>query len=141
MLIAAVRSVLTYVLVSLYVALVAPPGILLAALFRWKSLLYFFGHTGVRLALFLSGIFPDHAAFFEARSKTMFSTGRTLRDYEQQGRRFYGLAAATTDQARWKPAFETLSSKFILARRALNTLGDRYLKSHRASYFRVPGAS
>jgi len=54
--IAAVRSVLTYVLVSLYVTLVAPPGMLLAVLFRWKGLLYFLGHTGVRLALFLSGI-------------------------------------------------------------------------------------
>jgi len=29
---------------------------LLALLFRWKGLLYFLGHTGVRLALFLSGI-------------------------------------------------------------------------------------
>jgi 1-acyl-sn-glycerol-3-phosphate acyltransferase len=54
--IAAVRSVLTYVLVSLYVTLVAPPGMLLALLFRWKGLLYFLGHAGVRLALFLSGI-------------------------------------------------------------------------------------
>jgi 1-acyl-sn-glycerol-3-phosphate acyltransferase len=54
--IAAVRSVLTYVLVSLYVTLVAPPGMVLALLFRWKGLLYFLGHAGVRLALFLSGI-------------------------------------------------------------------------------------
>jgi 1-acyl-sn-glycerol-3-phosphate acyltransferase len=54
--IAAVRSVLTYVLVSLYVTLVAPPGMLLALLFRWKGLLYLLGHGGVRLALFLSGI-------------------------------------------------------------------------------------
>jgi 1-acyl-sn-glycerol-3-phosphate acyltransferase len=54
--IAAVRSVLTFVLVSLYIAITAPPGMLLAVLFRWKSLLYFLGHGGVRLALFLSGI-------------------------------------------------------------------------------------
>ena len=55
-LIAALRSALTYVAVSLYVLVVAPPGMLLAVLFRWKSLLYFLGHTGVRLALLCTGI-------------------------------------------------------------------------------------
>jgi 1-acyl-sn-glycerol-3-phosphate acyltransferase len=52
----ALRSAATYVGVSLYVLVVAPPGMLLAVLFRWKSLLYFLGHTGVRLALALTGI-------------------------------------------------------------------------------------
>ena len=56
MIIPALRTVATYVAVSLYVLLVGPPGILLAIVFRWKSLLYFLGHTGVRLALFTSGI-------------------------------------------------------------------------------------
>ncbi len=56
MLITALRSAATYVGVSLYVLVVAPPGMLLAVLFRWKSLLYFLGHTGVRLALALTGI-------------------------------------------------------------------------------------
>jgi len=55
-LIAAVRSVLTYAGISLYVLLVAPPGMLLAIAFRWKALLYVLGHAGVRLGLFLSGI-------------------------------------------------------------------------------------
>ena len=39
-LIAAVRSAATYVAVSAYVLIVGPPGMLLAILFRWKSLLY-----------------------------------------------------------------------------------------------------
>ena len=56
MLIAAVRSVATYVAVSLYVLVTAPLGMLLAAVFRWKGILYIFGHGGVRLALALSGI-------------------------------------------------------------------------------------
>ncbi len=56
MIIAAFRTVATYVAVSLYVLVAAPIGILLAILFRWKSLLYWLGHLGVRLALFTSGI-------------------------------------------------------------------------------------
>ena len=53
MIIAAVRSVATYVAVSLYVLFAAPIGMLLAAIFRWKGILYIFGHGGVRLALAL----------------------------------------------------------------------------------------
>ena len=56
MLIAAVRSVATYLAVSLYVLIVAPPGMLLAIVFGWKGLLYVLGHLGVRLGLALSGI-------------------------------------------------------------------------------------
>ena len=49
MIIAAVRSAATYLAVSLYVLVTAPIGMLLALLFRWKALLYFLGHAGVRL--------------------------------------------------------------------------------------------
>ncbi len=56
MLIAAVRSLATYLAVSLYVLIVGPPGMLLAILFGWKGLLYALGHAGVRLGLFTSGI-------------------------------------------------------------------------------------
>jgi 1-acyl-sn-glycerol-3-phosphate acyltransferase len=55
-LIAAARSAATYLAVSLYVLITAPIGMLLATLFRWKSLLYVFGHGGVRLGLATSGI-------------------------------------------------------------------------------------
>jgi 1-acyl-sn-glycerol-3-phosphate acyltransferase len=50
------RSAATYIGVSLYVLIVAPPGMLIAVLFRWKGLLYFFGHLGVRIGLTLAGI-------------------------------------------------------------------------------------
>ena len=56
MIISAIRTATTYVAVSLYVLLAGPPGMLLAILFRWKSLLYFLGHLGVRLALLTTGI-------------------------------------------------------------------------------------
>jgi 1-acyl-sn-glycerol-3-phosphate acyltransferase len=54
--VAAVRSVAAYVGIALYVLIVAPPGMLLAIVFRWKALLYALGHTGVRLGLGLAGI-------------------------------------------------------------------------------------
>ena len=56
MLIAAVRSLATYVAVSLYVLIAAPVGMTFAILFGAKDFLYFLGHLGVRIALGLSGI-------------------------------------------------------------------------------------
>ena len=56
MIIAAVRSLATYVAVSLYVLIVAPPGMLIAAITGAKRHLYVLGHLGVRLGLSLSGI-------------------------------------------------------------------------------------
>jgi 1-acyl-sn-glycerol-3-phosphate acyltransferase len=54
--IAAVRSLATFVGISLYVLVTAPIGMGLALAFKWKPLLYWLGHGGVRLALALSGI-------------------------------------------------------------------------------------
>jgi len=54
--IAAIRSVLTYLAVSLYVLIVAPPGMLVSALSGAKAHLYVLGHLGVRLGLTLAGI-------------------------------------------------------------------------------------
>lgn len=52
----AIRSVITYVTVSVYVLLAGPPFLLIAILFGQKALLYRVGHLGVRMGLFLSGI-------------------------------------------------------------------------------------
>jgi 1-acyl-sn-glycerol-3-phosphate acyltransferase len=52
----AVRSIAAYVLVSLYVLIVAPPGMLVAHFFGYKKHLYVLGHIGVRLGLALTGI-------------------------------------------------------------------------------------
>jgi 1-acyl-sn-glycerol-3-phosphate acyltransferase len=54
--IAAIRSLLTYVAVSLYVLLVGPPFLLIAILFKQVPLLYQVGLGGVKLGLWLSGI-------------------------------------------------------------------------------------
>ena len=90
------------------------------------------------IALFQSGIFPEHAALFATPRKSTFSAERTLKDYEQTGKRFYNVAALETDQAHWKPVFETLAEKFTLARLALNNLSECYIKTHRSQYFRFP---
>jgi 1-acyl-sn-glycerol-3-phosphate acyltransferase len=54
--IAAFRSAATYLLVSLYVLVTGPIGMVLAIAFGWTDVLYQFGHGGVRLALALTGI-------------------------------------------------------------------------------------
>jgi hypothetical protein len=90
------------------------------------------------IALFLGGIFPDHLTVFAARHQSKFAAKRSLKDYEQQGSRFYRVAARETDQSHWRPAMETLAGNFTLARWALNTLSDRYLKTQREHYFRSP---
>ena len=91
------------------------------------------------IALFLSGIFPDHAAVFLSRPKTVLADKRTPKDYEQQGKRFYTLAAREPDLVHWRPALQSLAEKFAFARRALNTLSDRYLKTQRTRYFPMEG--
>jgi 1-acyl-sn-glycerol-3-phosphate acyltransferase len=54
--IAALRSVATYIAVSLYVLFAASIGMLLEMVFRWKGILYILGHGGVRLGLAVAGI-------------------------------------------------------------------------------------
>lgn len=54
--IAAFRSILTYIAVSLYVLLLGPPFLLIAILFKQVPLLYQVGRGGVRLGLLLSGV-------------------------------------------------------------------------------------
>jgi 1-acyl-sn-glycerol-3-phosphate acyltransferase len=54
--IAALRSVLTYIVTSLYVLIAGPIGLLLGVPFKAKGLLYFLGHIGVGLSMALIGI-------------------------------------------------------------------------------------
>ena len=54
--VAAVRSVITYVAIVVYIVIAAPLALLLGGPLRWKSGMYALGHTGVWLALTLAGI-------------------------------------------------------------------------------------
>jgi 1-acyl-sn-glycerol-3-phosphate acyltransferase len=55
-LIAAIRSWITFIAVSLYVFVTGLTGMLLAITFGWVGVLYIFGHGGVRMGMFLAGI-------------------------------------------------------------------------------------
>jgi len=54
--IAAIRSVVTYVAVLLYIAVAGPLGLIFAIVFKWKRGLYALAHVGVQLGLSLAGI-------------------------------------------------------------------------------------
>jgi hypothetical protein len=90
------------------------------------------------IALFLTGIYPDHTSFFVRRPRSQAARRRTVPDYEREGRRFYALAAREVEPPWPAFVFEGLAEKFTLAREALNTLNDCYLKPLRAGYFDQP---
>jgi 1-acyl-sn-glycerol-3-phosphate acyltransferase len=52
----ALRSVLAYLLIILYILVVAPPALFIGGVLRWKRGMYALGHAGVGLALALCGI-------------------------------------------------------------------------------------
>jgi 1-acyl-sn-glycerol-3-phosphate acyltransferase len=54
--IAAIRSVMTYAAVLLYIAVAGPLGLSIAIAFKWKRGLYALAHVGVQLGLSLAGI-------------------------------------------------------------------------------------
>ena len=55
-LIVAVRSSATYLIVSLYLLVFGPIGMIVALVFRWPGILYILGHGGVRIGFALAGI-------------------------------------------------------------------------------------
>lgn len=90
------------------------------------------------IALFISGIYPDHATLFVRPARTLAASRRTLHDYEREGQQFYTLAARHPEPPWPTTVYETLAAKFSLARQALNTLSDNYLKTLRSRYFNEP---
>lgn len=85
------------------------------------------------IALFLSGIYPDHAAYYHfltPRSSRRVSHGRNLHDYEREGQAFYQKAAEQTREPGHGAILSTLAQNFSNARRALNVLSERYLRKN-----------
>lgn len=70
--IAAVRSVLAYLVVSLYVLIAGTIGLAIAIPFKLKGVLYVLGHIGVGLALAMAGI------RYRVTGKQRVPTGRTV---------------------------------------------------------------
>ncbi len=54
--VAAIRSVVTYVAILAYIAVAGPAGLFIGIVLRWTRGLYALGHAGVWLALALTGI-------------------------------------------------------------------------------------
>ena len=52
----AVRSIIAYFLIVVYIAIAGPVALVLGGLFRWEGGMYALGHVGVWLALTLAGI-------------------------------------------------------------------------------------
>jgi 1-acyl-sn-glycerol-3-phosphate acyltransferase len=53
---AALRSILTYLVILAYISVAGPAGLVIARVFRWKRGLYALGHFGASMALTLAGI-------------------------------------------------------------------------------------
>ena len=82
-LIAAVRSAVTYVVVSVYVVIAGILGMAIAVPLKWVGLLYELGHIGVALALGLAGIrYPCP----RARARAARSRRRLLLEPSEQRR-------------------------------------------------------
>jgi hypothetical protein len=82
------------------------------------------------IALFQSGIFPQSlrsVAGTARRSMRPAAVPPTLESYQEQGRKFYRLAAsrARDDEGR---VLGTLADEFPAARKSLELLSDRYLR-------------
>ncbi|MDE3066285.1 MAG: hypothetical protein KGJ60_01910 [Verrucomicrobiota bacterium] len=88
------------------------------------------------LALFLTGIYPEHASFFVRRPRSQ--GWRVVSDYEREGRHFYSVAAREPLPPWPASVFEALAEQFALVREVLNTLSEHYLKPLREQYFGQP---
>jgi 1-acyl-sn-glycerol-3-phosphate acyltransferase len=77
--IAAIRSLATYVAVTLYILLIGPPVLLIALVFGRRALLYRAGHLGVRLGLVMSGITADvdNPHHIQRRRAAVYATNHT----------------------------------------------------------------
>jgi hypothetical protein len=87
------------------------------------------------IALFLSGIFPERAIRLSTRTRSMLVTRRSLQDYEQEGRRFYGMAAQSLGESALLVALNELAEKFVVARGALNFLSETLLRQQKTKLF------
>ncbi|HKV43657.1 MAG TPA: hypothetical protein VJT32_03105 [bacterium] len=94
------------------------------------------------IALFTSGIFPDYLRTPRRGGpvpQRWYAIPRTVETYEEQGRRFYRLAAKPEGRPEGR-VLATLADEFPMARKALELLSDRYLRWTRLSWFPLPGS-
>lgn len=113
----------------------------LAALAEWVEEEFrfpFYKRLG-DVALFIPGVFPEHAP-----PRGQMPRGRrgrrSLEDYEEAGRHFYGLAAAhpAAGGTGYSGVLGRLREQITLVRRLLNFLSDRYLNPQKMHWFLAP---
>ena len=88
------------------------------------------------IALFTSGIFPEHLRPGRGAPASARAIPRTVATYEQHGRRFYRLAAQP--QGPDGQVLALLAQEFPAARKSLEMLSDRYLRWTRLAWFHSP---
>jgi len=93
------------------------------------------------LALFVTGIFPEHADPWTRAPGSppgqRWRARRTLEEYEEEGRRFYRLAARheVAKRTGLDRALDALAETFPLARKPLNVLASQYIHTSRMLLF------
>jgi len=96
------------------------------------------------ICLFLVGIFPDYVRL-SSRGALPGGTGpaplawagRSAEDYEEQGRKYYRLAARHPASRDWEMSaiFERLHERFQVARKPLNLMAEQYIQTTRRALF------
>jgi len=94
------------------------------------------------IALFISGIFSEHCSgqqtgYQEIPARLAGKKLRTLQNYEDEGRRYYGLSASfdeANDQG-LRDVLILLADKFTLARKPLNYMVEHYISNCRTELF------
>jgi len=94
------------------------------------------------VCLFITGMFPEHAqaeGHWPPESGRRRRRKRDLRDYEEEGRQFYQLAAEHEGAAilELREVLDTLAGNFTLAEKPLRFLSERYLLARKHTLFGV----
>ena len=94
------------------------------------------------VCLFISSIFREHvlSGYGYPASRRARSLGRSLDDYEKEGRRFYGLAEEhpTAGAMDLSEVFGHLRDHFIAAQKPLSFIATHYLHSRKQQLFGAP---
>ncbi len=98
------------------------------------------------IALFTTGLFPDavlrgsRLPLGVALKPSRFRQRRRLEDYEEEGRRFYRMAAdrLSASHPMLSQVLTRLADEFTAARKPLNVLSERYVAWARPHWHQVP---
>lgn len=98
------------------------------------------------IALFTTGLFPDavlrgpRLPLGAALEASRFRRRRRLEDYEEEGRRFYRMAAdqLSASHPMLSQVLTRLADEFTAARKPLNVLSERYVSWARPHWHQIP---